>query len=254
MSGPPRDLGRLLAANAFFASLGPEAVAAIAALCVTRRLETCQTLFQRGDPGDALYAIRRGQVRIATETGDGQRRTLNLLGSGDVFGEVALFDGRPRTATAVATEATDLFVVWRRDLLALMGRQPGIAMQVIELLCDRIRWMSAQAEDAAFLPLERRLARRLLALAADYGDEIVLSQEELAVFVGATRESVNRHLQVWRRTGLLALGRGRIRLLDEAALARAGGATPAEGSVRRDRSQQVGPGSALALPKRLEHE
>lgn len=249
MTGPPRDLGRLLAANAFFASLGAEAVAAIAALCVTRRLEAGQTLFERGDPGDALYAIRRGQIRIATGTDEGRRRTLNLLGSGDVFGEVALFDGHPRTATAVASEATDLLVVWRRDLLALMARQPGVAVQVIELLCARIRWMSREAEEAAFLSLECRLARRLVSLAADYGDDIAISQEELAVFVGATRESVNRHLQTWKQAGFLALGRGRIRVVDGPGLARAGA-----GDVRPSKSRAADRRSVLAKPPRLEHE
>ncbi|MBX9934464.1 MAG: Crp/Fnr family transcriptional regulator [Methylobacterium sp.] len=222
MTTPSLDLGHLLAANAFFAGLGPEALSAIAALCITRRLDAGQTLFLKGDPADALYAIRRGQVRIATDTVDGQRMTLNLLGAGDVFGEVALLDGQPRTAAAIASEPTDLFVVLRRDLLALMAREPSVAVQVIELLCARIRWMSNQAEDAAFLPLVQRLVRRLLGLATDYGNEIEISQEDLAMFVGATRESVNRHLQVWKRAGIVAIGRGRITLLDTRRLARIG--------------------------------
>ena len=92
----PRDLGRLLGLNPFFASLGSEAVEAIAGLCVARKLDAGQSLFAKGDPGDALYAIRRGQVRIATGTDDGRRRTLNVLGSGDVFGEVALRRARRR--------------------------------------------------------------------------------------------------------------------------------------------------------------
>jgi CRP/FNR family transcriptional regulator, cyclic AMP receptor protein len=215
----PRDLARLLAVNPFFASLGPDALAAIAGLCVTRSLEAGRTLFLKGDPGDALYAIRRGQVRIATAAEDGQRRTLAILGPGDVFGEVALLDGRPRTATAVASEPTELFAVLRRDLLALVERTPGVAVQLIELLCARIRWMSERAEEASFLPLERRLVRRLLGLCEDYGAEIAVSQEDLAVFVGATRESVNRQLQVWKRAGLIALGRGRITVLDADGLA-----------------------------------
>lgn len=215
----PRDLARLLAVNPFFASLGPDAVAAIAALCVTRSLEAGRTLFLKGDPGDALYAIRRGQIRIATGTEDGQRRTLNLLGAGDVFGEIALLDGRPRTASAVASEPTELFVVLRRDFLALIQRSPPVAVQVIELLCARIRWMSDRTEEAWFLPLDRRIVQRLIGLGDDYGAEIAISQDELAVFVGATRESVNRHLQVWKRAGLIALGRGRIRILDPARLA-----------------------------------
>ncbi|KQT18858.1 transcriptional regulator [Methylobacterium sp. Leaf399] len=224
----PGDLARLLSVNPFFASLGPEAVAAIAGLCLTRGFEAGRTLFLKGDPGDALYAIRRGQVRIVAATGDGQRRTLNVLGAGDVFGEVALLDGRPRTATAVVSEAADLFVVRRGDLLALLTRRPELAIQVIELLCARIRWMSEQAEEAAFLPLDRRLVRRLIGLAEDFGTEIAVSQEDLAGFVGATRESVNRQLQVWKRDGLIALGRGRILIRDADALARLAG--PSDGS------------------------
>lgn len=219
MSGP-NDLARLLAVNPFFASLGPEAVTAIASLCVTRTVEAGRTLFLKGDPGDALYAIRRGQVRIATGTEDGRRRTLNLLGGGDVFGEVALLDGHPRTADALAAEATDLFVVLRRDFLALIERRPALAIQVIELLCARIRWMSEQAEEGSFLALEQRLQRRLAALSEDFGDEIRVSQEELAAFVGATRESVNRQLQVWKRAGLIALGRGRIVIADSKGFGR----------------------------------
>lgn len=210
----PRDFVRLLAVNPFFASLGTEAVAAIAGLCVTRKLDAGATLFIKGDPGDALFAIRRGQIRITSETDDGRRTTLNMLGPGDVFGEVALLDGQPRTAGAVASEPTELFVILRRDLLALIERRPSVAVQLIELLCARIRWMSRRSEEASFLSLEQRLARRLIGLVEDYGNEIAVSQEELGNFVGATRESVNRQLQVWKRAGLLALGRGRIEVRD----------------------------------------
>lgn len=210
----------MLAVNPFFGGLDGETLEAVAALCVTRSLAAGQVLFLQGDAGDALYAIRHGQVRIGNETGDGRRTTLNLLGPGDVFGEVALLDGRPRTASATAAEPTGLFVILRRDLLAMIERRPAVAVRVIELLCARIRWMSQRTEEAAFLPLEQRLLRRLVALGADYGDEIVVSQEELALFVGATRESVNRRLQVWKRDGLLELGRGWIRLRDPDRLGR----------------------------------
>ncbi|RVU13871.1 Crp/Fnr family transcriptional regulator [Methylobacterium oryzihabitans] len=219
-ANPPRDLARLLCANPFFASLGEEVVAALAGLCVTRSLEAGRTLFCQGDPGDALYAVRRGQVRIVAGTGDGRTTTLNLLGPGDVFGEVALLDGQPRTATAVAAEPTELFAILRRDLLGLIERRPGVAVHLIAVLCARIRWLSRRAEEAAFLSLEERLIRRLAGLREDYGCEIIASQEALARFVGASRESVNRQLQVWKREGLVALGRGRITILDADALTR----------------------------------
>ncbi|GJE16618.1 Crp/Fnr family transcriptional regulator [Methylobacterium marchantiae] len=218
--GEKHDLARLLAVNPFFGGLDGETLDAVAQLCVTRSLATGQTLFAKGDAGDALYAVRRGQVRISNETEDGRRTTLNVLSSGDVFGEVALLDGRPRTASATAVEPTTLFVILRRDLLAMIERRPSVAVQFIELLCARIRWMSQRTEEAAFLSLEQRLLRRLVALAQDFGDEIVVSQEELALFVGSTRESVNRQLQIWKRGGLLRLGRGRIHVLDPQRMAR----------------------------------
>jgi CRP/FNR family transcriptional regulator, cyclic AMP receptor protein len=135
----PRNLARLLGANAFFAGLDSRAVESIAALCVTRSLAPGETLFQKGDPGDALYAVRHGQIRIATGTEAGRRLTLNLLGSGDVFGEVALLDGRPRTADAVATEPTELFMIRRRDFTGFLERNPPVAIRLIELLCERVR-------------------------------------------------------------------------------------------------------------------
>lgn len=221
----PRDLARLLAVNPFFAGLGEETLGAIALLCVTRSLAAGQTLFVKGDAGDALYAIRRGQVRISDDAEDGRRTTLNVLGAGDVFGEVALLDGQPRTASATVIEPTKLFVILRRDLLAMIEHRPSVAIQLIELLCARIRWMSRRTEEAAFLSLEQRLLRRLIALAQDFGHEILVSQEELALFIGATRESVNRQLQVWKRDDLVRLGRGRIHLLDHRRLAKLASST-----------------------------
>ncbi len=213
---------RLLGANPFIAGLGEDALQAVAGLCVTCSLGPEEMLFLKGDPGDALYAVRRGQIRIATGTESGRRLTLNLLGSGEVFGEVALLDGCPRTADAIATEPTELFMVRRRDFLDLLERQPAVAVRIIEFLCRRIRWMSERMEESVLLPLSARLSRRLLALADDYGSELHISQEELAVFVGATRESVNRQLQAWRRGGIVELGRSRIHVLDPGALSAAG--------------------------------
>lgn len=217
MAGSPQFV-RLLTVNPFFSGLGREAIEAIAGLCTTRRLGADETLFFKGDEGDALYAVRRGQIRIVTGTAGGRGLTLNLLGPGDVFGEVALLDGRPRTADAVATEPTELFIVRRREFLRLLERSPHVVVQVIELLCERIRWMSERMEESVLMPLSARLARRLIALSEDYGVEVHVSQQELAGFVGAARESVNRQLRMWEREGLVELGRSRISLIDRDGL------------------------------------
>ena len=220
-------LARFLSANPFFAGLGDAPLRALARLGVTRTVAAGATLFQKGDPADALYAVRRGEIRIAARTGDGRELTLNVLGSGEVFGEVALLDGRARTADALASEPTDLFVIRRRDVLDMLAAEPPVALAVIELLCARVRWLSARMEETNFLPLPARLARRLASLADDYGHRIGVTQDELAVFVNASREAVNRQLQAWRRQGVLDLTRGAVHLRDRDAL----GALAGEGAA-----------------------
>lgn len=214
--GPAKrpDFAALLGMNPLFAGLGEEAIGSIAGLCTRRQLDAGEVLFQKGDKGDALYGVRRGRIRIETGTAGGGRLTLNMLGPGDLFGEIALFDGQPRTADAISAEPSELFMVRRSDFLAYLEREPRITVRLLELLCQRIRWVSDRMEEAVLLPLHARLARRLCALADDFGSEVHISQEELGIYVGAARESVNRQLQEWRRAGIIELRRGRISLLD----------------------------------------
>lgn len=207
-----------LSTNEVFSGLEPDVISAIADLCVTVNLADGQTLFLKGDPGDALYCVRRGRVMIMASTSGGKQLILNVLGSGDVFGEIALLDGQPRTADAVASGATELLMIKRGDFKDLLRRRPEIAVSLIELLCARLRWTSDRMEEASLLALSSRLARRLLKLADDFGDEIEISQEELSILVGSARESVNRQLQVWRRRGAVELGRSRVRIVDRAHL------------------------------------
>ena len=109
-----------------------------------------------------------------------------------------------------AGEATELFVLPRQDFLVHLEREPRVAIKINMLLCRRIRWQSERMEESALQPLP--LARRLCALAADFGYEVRISQGQLGIFVGAARESVNRQLRLWRKDGILDLQRGRILL------------------------------------------
>lgn len=214
MNDGPHRIARLLSANPFFAGFAQDTLARIAAVCRQQHLAARAVLFLKGDPSDGLYAIRRGLIRISTTDDLGQQMTMNLLGGGDVFGEIALLDGRFRTADAVAVEDSDMFFLPRRDFLYLLSREPSIALQVIELLCGRLRDLIERMEEATFLPAETRLARRILMLAADYGMVVHVSQEELAALAGITRETVNRQLQRWKRAGVLELGRGHLVIHD----------------------------------------
>ena len=204
----------ILKMNPMFADLGAEELQRISRLCHTQQLAEGETLFQKGDSGEALYGVRRGQIRIETGAADGSRLTLNFLGAGDLFGEVAVLDGQSRTADATAGESTELFVLRREDFLGHLEREPKVAIKIIQLLCQRIRWQSERMEESVLQPLPVRLARRLCALGSDFGSEVHISQEQLGVFVGVARESVNRQLQQWRKDGILDLQRGRILLLD----------------------------------------
>lgn len=214
MNDGPRRISSLLSASPFFAGFAPGTLDRIATICRQQHLAARAVLFLKGDPSDGLYAIRRGLIRIGTTDDLGQQMTMNLLGGGDVFGEISVLDGRFRTADAVAIEDTDMFFLPRRDFLQLLANEPAIALQVIELLCSRLRDVIERMEEAAFLPAETRLARRILMLADDYGTVVHASQEQLALLAGVTRETVNRQLQRWKRTGVLALGRGHLVIHD----------------------------------------
>ena len=204
----------MLKMNPMFADLGTDELQRISALCHTRHLRVGEMLFRKGDPGDSLFGLRRGQIRIEAGASGGSRQTLNFMGPGDLFGEVAVLDGQSRTADATAGEPSELFVLRREDFLGFLEREPRVAIKIIQLLCQRIRWQSERMEESVLQPLPVRLARRLCALASDFGSEVHISQEQLGVFVGAARESVNRQLQLWRKDGILDLQRGRILLLN----------------------------------------
>ena len=202
----------ILKMNPMFSDLGSDELQRLSNLCHTQHLGVGEVLFQKGDSGDALFGIRRGQIRIETGAADGSRLTLNFMGPGELFGEVAVLDSQSRTADAAAAEATELFVLRREDFLSFLEREPKVAIKIIQLLCQRIRWQSERMEESVLQPLPVRLARRLCALASDFGSEVHISQEQLGVFVGAARESVNRQLQLWRKDGILDLQRGRVLL------------------------------------------
>src|SRR6202051_4065740 len=165
----------ILKMNPMFADLGPDELQRISALCHTHHLNTGERLFQKGDAGDALFGVRRGQIRIETGASDGSRLTLNFMGSGDLFGEVAVLDGQSRTADATAGELTELFVLRREDFLSHLEREPKVAIKIIMLLCQRIRWQSERMEESVLQSLPVRLARRVGALACGLCSEVHIS-------------------------------------------------------------------------------
>lgn len=220
----------LLRRHPLFAGLEAAILGELVRYAVVRRFGHGELIFRHGDTGNALYGILGGRVRIFTPGPGNGEITLNLMEPGELFGEIAALDGKPRTASAIAMEATTLLQLRRDAMLQALKQHPSFAEAVILLLCDRLRWTSDLIEDTAFLPLPARLAKRLLALGVTVGGEpaadergrirLRLSQRELATLVGASRESVNKLLSQWRARGLVELQRQRLMLVDLPGLAR----------------------------------
>ena len=184
-------------------------------------LQDGETLFEQGDDGDSLYAVNDGAIELSVLSREGRKLSLDVLRPGTVFGEIALFDPSARTATAIAVGPTTVLRVSNADLMRELRRTPDLAMDLVRVAGQRMRWMGRQLSEHVFLPMPSRLARKMLHLTAHQApDEKVLdmSQAELAEFVGATREAVSKTLSVWKARSVIEITRGGVRILDHGAL------------------------------------
>jgi CRP/FNR family transcriptional regulator, cyclic AMP receptor protein len=214
----------ILERTRLFRGLPSATIQQISALSIRRSYSRGAIVFSQADPGDALYGVVMGKIRISTGSADGREMFLNIMEPGDTFGEIALLDGRHRTATASATVPTELIIIPRDHFLELLKREPKLVSHVVQLLCERIRWTSGLAEESALLSVPERLVRRLVSLGqlhgheTPHGVELSISQEELARFLGLSRQAVNQYLQTWKAQGWISLGRGKIVIVDKHAL------------------------------------
>src|SRR6202042_2359811 len=173
-----------------------------------------------------MMAVLRGRVRISFFSGEGKEVTLNVINPGEIFGEIALLDGEPRSADATAIEDTLLLVVERRHFLPFLRQNEDLFPRLLAVLCSRLRRTSITLEEIALFDLPVRLARVLLKLAVDYGRpipggtriDLKLSQRDLSNLVASSRESVNKQLRQWRESGAVNIEAGFIVLRQPAEL------------------------------------
>ncbi len=211
-----------LADSDLFGALAEEELDRLLAFGRRVRYPAGKVIFQKGDPGDSLMVVLSGRIKIGTLSAEGREAVLSFIEPCRSFGEVALLDGKPRSADATAVTAVELFVLRRADVMTFIERHPGIALRIIGMLCAKLRRTTEMVEDHVLLQMEARIARALLRLAAEYGRpcadgvriELRLSQRELGGIVGLARENVNRQLAAWRGRGLLSIERGTITLRD----------------------------------------
>ncbi len=212
----------VLARTALFGVLGADALRDLGAMARPLSYRAGQPICRKGDESRSLYVIERGRVKISTTSADGREIALNLLGEGEVWGEIALADGGPRTADATAVEPVRMLALDRAAIVPYLERNAAVTLKMLASLAGRLRWIASSLEDSAFLPLPARLAKRLLFLGRHFGFDtaagrrltVSLPQRELAAHMGVSREAVNRLLQSWIGEGLVAIDRGVVVLTD----------------------------------------
>ncbi len=209
----------LLARSELFSSFSEDALHRVAKKSSVARLARNEVLFEQGEPADALYVVRSGRVGIGRRSPDGRESLVALMEPGELFGEMPLFDGAPRSASARALGRSQVLKIGFEAVRAELEARPELLWDVVELLAGRLRAADDALADAMLLDVTGRTAKRLLELAGG-SDEFVLpiTQEELAGLVGASRERVNKALAAFCRLGWVEQADRRYRILNRERL------------------------------------
>lgn len=216
----------LLAKHFLLREADPKTLDQLVAASVVVSYGNRQRIFDKGDDGDRLLGVLGGQVRIYVMSSEGRELIMNVIMPGELFGEISLIDGKPRSASAVAIGDTDLLHIRRQDFIALLKNNGELCLKFMSILCERVRWTSGLLEDASLLDLPARLAKRLLSLARGIGEKqgdgirigVKLSQTDLGNMLGVTREAVNKQLREWKKDGLVDMQDGQMLILNPKSL------------------------------------
>lgn len=222
-TGKPRmDIATLIKKIPLFNTLGEEEIMELAESLRRSTLKQGQTLFYKGDEGTALYIVRKGTIKIVLPSRIGDEIIVTIFSEGDFFGEMALLDGEPRSADAIAIEPSEVFVLKRSDFLAFLQSNVNAIESILSLLSKRLRSTDELLEDTCFLNISVRLAKKLVDLSKSYGRkegdivhiDLSLTQKELGDMIGATRESINKELKNLREKQIIKTSGNKIQILD----------------------------------------
>ncbi len=228
MATTTEEIVELLERVPLFSGLAREDVTPVAAAVVPRRYAGGAVVFREGDEGDTCYIVRSGGARAVREHSDGRSITLAHFRAGDIFGELAMFEGERRSATVETLEETQVLAILAADMRRLLERHPALAVKLIVALGRRLRHTNERLARQSFQTVPGRVASVLAQLAAaahgeDGGDGEILitsTQADLARLAGSSRESVSRFLAVLERAGIITQGRGKLILHEPSALER----------------------------------
>lgn len=220
------DRVALLRGVPVFAGLSDEDLTAVAAVAVARRFASGEIVFFEGDSGDSCYVVRSGVARAIRGHPDGRSITLAHFTAGDIFGELAMFEAEPRSATVDTIEPTEVIAIPGRDVQRLIREYPQIAVKLITALAHRLRATNERLASQSFQTVQSRVAAVLAQMVqsareGNDGDSdvvVTLTQADLAKLAGSSRESASRFLATLERSGVITQGRGRVTVHDPHAL------------------------------------
>lgn len=221
-----QSLREILHTNAWFAELPAAVIDELANCAQRRRVKDGEPLYCRGDQPTGLFGIVSGRIRLCSTSAEGKELTATFFEAGDWLGEISIFDGLPRLSDAVASGDVEVLVLPRQAIQGLLERQPELYAPFVRILCRKLRMAMEGMSDLMLLPLSQRLAKRLLALADDYGQahadglliDMHLPQDELGRLLGASRQSISKELKSLERAGLVKLAYGQIVIVDKARM------------------------------------
>jgi len=210
------------------ANLPPDALARLAGAARRRTYRRGEVIFHQGDPGDSLHFLIEGRVKVVLDAETGEEAVIAILGPGDCFGELALIDGEPRSATVETLESVQTVSLARADFMRFIRDNPQAAERMMVTLAGMVRKADESMADLVFLDLEGRLVKKLLELADAHGRpvdgaveiELPMTQEDLAAMIGATRASVNKLLGWYEDQGAIQRRGRRIAIFDQERLRR----------------------------------
>jgi CRP-like cAMP-binding protein len=228
---PDPELVKLVSGHVLLGQLEPEELKRVLAFARTERFPAGQVIFRRGEPGHSMMTVISGRIKISVSSSEGKEAVLAILGRGEVLGEMALIDGKERSADATAMEASEALSIHRRDFIPFLERNPAICLRLLGVMSDRLRRTSEMVEDRSFLDLPGRLAKTLLDLGRTEGVDtkdglridMPMSQSAFGAMLGASRETINKQLKSWQDEGLIITGRRTVVLVDVDRLARSVG-------------------------------
>jgi len=234
--GDPHDLGgkqnlgavsrQLLSQSALFRGLAADECKRLIDRARMRTFMPHESIFLMGSEPDCMMAILTGRVQISVPSPDGDEMVLAVIGPGSIIGEISLLHGGERTADARAMMECSVAILYRRDVLTFFDEHPVAWSNVVSVLCERLRHTNEQMSEVAMVALPVRLAKALLRMATPgqglaagrASSHVNLTQRQLGKVIGATRESINKHLGVWQRKGVVQLRNGLIVIADRSSL------------------------------------